>query len=44
MTLSRTLSRMELYPPEVGEHTEEILREAGFAPDEIAELKRQRII
>jgi formyl-CoA transferase len=44
MTLSRTPSRMELYPPEVGEHTEEILREAGFAPDEIAELKRQRII
>ncbi|HZY13087.1 MAG TPA: CoA transferase [Beijerinckiaceae bacterium] len=44
MSLSRTPSRMELYPPAVGEHTEEILREAGFAPDEIAELARERII
>jgi crotonobetainyl-CoA:carnitine CoA-transferase CaiB-like acyl-CoA transferase len=44
MSLSRTPSRMELYPPAVGEHTEEILREAGFAPDEIAELVRERII
>jgi crotonobetainyl-CoA:carnitine CoA-transferase CaiB-like acyl-CoA transferase len=44
MSLSRTPSRMELYPPAVVEHTEEILREAGFAPDEIAELARERII
>jgi formyl-CoA transferase len=44
MTLSRTPSRMELYPPEAGEHTEEVLREAGFAPDEIKELRRDGII
>jgi crotonobetainyl-CoA:carnitine CoA-transferase CaiB-like acyl-CoA transferase len=44
MTLSRTPSRMERYPPAVGEHTQEILREAGFTSGEIAELSRERII
>jgi crotonobetainyl-CoA:carnitine CoA-transferase CaiB-like acyl-CoA transferase len=44
MTLSRTPSHMERYPPAVGEHTQEVLREAGFAPDEIAELAREHII
>jgi crotonobetainyl-CoA:carnitine CoA-transferase CaiB-like acyl-CoA transferase len=44
MTLSRTPSRMDRYPPAVGEHTQEVLREAGFAPDDIAELARERII
>jgi formyl-CoA transferase len=44
MTLSRTPSHMERYPPAVGEHTQEILREAGFTPDDIAELSRERII
>jgi formyl-CoA transferase len=44
MTLSRTPSRLERYPPAAGEHTQEVLREAGFAADEIAELARQRII
>jgi formyl-CoA transferase len=44
MTLSRTPSRMDRYPPAVGEHTEEVLREAGFSLDEIAELSRERIV
>jgi formyl-CoA transferase len=44
MTLSRTPSHMERYPPAVGEHTREVLREAGFAPDEIAELAREGIV
>ncbi|MBV8848924.1 MAG: CoA transferase [Methylobacteriaceae bacterium] len=44
MTLSRTPSHMELYPPALGEHTDEILREAGFAAEEIAELARERIV
>jgi crotonobetainyl-CoA:carnitine CoA-transferase CaiB-like acyl-CoA transferase len=44
MTLSRTPARMERYPPAVGEHTDEVLHEAGFASDEIAELRRERII
>jgi formyl-CoA transferase len=44
MTLSRTPSRMERHPPAIGEHTDEIMREAGFTPDEVTELKRNRII
>jgi crotonobetainyl-CoA:carnitine CoA-transferase CaiB-like acyl-CoA transferase len=35
---------MERYPPAIGEHTQEVLGEAGFRPDEIAELSRERII
>jgi crotonobetainyl-CoA:carnitine CoA-transferase CaiB-like acyl-CoA transferase len=44
ITLSRTPSRMERHPPAIGEHTEEVLREAGFGPDEIADLACNRII
>ncbi|GAC1332350.1 MAG: CoA transferase [Beijerinckiaceae bacterium] len=44
MTLSRTPSRIDRHPPAVGEHTQEVLREAGFAADEIADLSRNRII
>jgi formyl-CoA transferase len=44
MTLSRTPSHMQRYPPAAGEHTQEVLREAGFQPDEIAELSRERVI
>jgi formyl-CoA transferase len=44
MTLSRTPSHMERYPPALGEHTHEVLREAGFLPDEIEALSRERIV
>lgn len=44
MTLSRTPSRMDRHPPALGEHTEEILGEAGFGETEIADLARDRII
>ena len=30
--------------PQVGEHTEEILGELGFSPDEVAELKRAEVV
>jgi formyl-CoA transferase len=44
MTLSRTPSHIERHPPAIGEHTQEVLREAGFTSDEIVELTRERIV
>jgi crotonobetainyl-CoA:carnitine CoA-transferase CaiB-like acyl-CoA transferase len=39
VTLSRTPSAIVARPPEIGEHTEEILLEFGFAREEIADLR-----
>jgi crotonobetainyl-CoA:carnitine CoA-transferase CaiB-like acyl-CoA transferase len=44
VTLSRTPSRMAARPPEVGEHTEEVLAEFGFATDEIAALREGKVV
>lgn len=44
VTLSRTPSRMAARPPEIGEHTDEILGEFGFSPQELAELKAADIV
>ncbi|RTL49656.1 MAG: CoA transferase [Bradyrhizobiaceae bacterium] len=43
-TLSRTPSNIVARPPEVGEHTDELLHEFGFGEGEIAALKAQKII
>ncbi|MBR0823509.1 CaiB/BaiF CoA-transferase family protein [Bradyrhizobium liaoningense] len=44
VTLSRTPSQMVAPPPEFGEQTSEVLAEFGFAPDEIAELRRVKVV
>jgi crotonobetainyl-CoA:carnitine CoA-transferase CaiB-like acyl-CoA transferase len=31
-------------PPTLGEHTDEILGEAGYAPDEIERLRRDAVV
>jgi crotonobetainyl-CoA:carnitine CoA-transferase CaiB-like acyl-CoA transferase len=42
--LSRTPAAFRRAPPELGEHTDEVLVQAGFDLAEIAELRRQRVI
>jgi len=44
VSLSRTPSRMAAPPPERGEHTDEVLQEFGFKPDEIAALRRANVV
>jgi crotonobetainyl-CoA:carnitine CoA-transferase CaiB-like acyl-CoA transferase len=44
VVLSETPSSVRVAPPEVGEHTDEILAEIGYAPDEIAAFRRNGTI
>jgi len=44
VTLGRTPSRLVTPPPERGEHNEEVLREFGFSPAEIAALAEAKVI
>ncbi len=44
VSLSRTPSRIAAPPPELGEHTEEVLAEFGFHPDEIASFRNTKVI
>jgi len=44
VTLSRTPSRMVARPPEFGEQTEDVLAEFGFSADEIAALKKVKVV
>ncbi|ACI93807.1 L-carnitine dehydratase/bile acid-inducible protein F [Afipia carboxidovorans OM5] len=43
-TLSRTPSKFVAPPPEVGEHTDELLHEFGFSDAEIATLKQDKVV
>ncbi len=40
VSLSRTPSRLAAPPPELGEHTDEVLKEFGFSAKEIAALRK----
>jgi formyl-CoA transferase len=42
--LSRTPSRARRLPPERGEHTDEVLKEFGYSVDEIAALRRAKVV
>ncbi|HEY8358520.1 MAG TPA: CoA transferase, partial [Ramlibacter sp.] len=42
--LERTPGRVQAAAPECGEHTDEVLREAGFADEEIAQLREAGVV
>jgi crotonobetainyl-CoA:carnitine CoA-transferase CaiB-like acyl-CoA transferase len=44
VSLSRTPSKIAAPPPELGQHTEEVLQEFGFSAQEIASLRRSKVI
>lgn len=44
IVLSRTPSALVAPPPEPGEHTDEILAEAGYSPAEIADFRARQIV
>ena len=44
ITMGRTPTSMAAHPPDRGEHTDEILTEAGLESDEIADLRSRNVI
>jgi formyl-CoA transferase len=44
VSLSRTPSKLVAYPPAMGEHTDQVLKEFGFKPMEIAALRKANAI
>ncbi|MFY2834649.1 CaiB/BaiF CoA transferase family protein [Achromobacter xylosoxidans] len=44
VSLSRTPPAIERRPPRAGEHTDEVLAQAGYSPGEIARLREQGVI
>ncbi|MGG5817856.1 CaiB/BaiF CoA transferase family protein [Falsiroseomonas sp. HW251] len=44
IALSRTPARIVSHPPELGEHTDEILRELGYSQAEINDLRARQVV
>ena len=44
VTLSRTPARVRTAAPEMGEHTDEVLREAGYSAEEIARFRKAEVV
>ncbi len=42
--MSRTPTSMAMHPPDRGEHTDEVLADAGFAQEEIADLRARNVV
>jgi formyl-CoA transferase len=42
--LSRTVSKIATPPPDMGQHTDEVLKEFGFKPKEIAALRSAKAL
>ena len=42
--MSRTATTMAAHPPDRGEHTDEVLAEAGFTADEVTDLRARNVI
>jgi len=42
--LSETPGRIRRVPPLLGEHTDEVLREAGYSPEEIERLHAAHVV
>jgi formyl-CoA transferase len=44
VTLSRTPAQVRTAAPEMGEHTDEVLREAGYTDEEIARFRKDQVV
>jgi formyl-CoA transferase len=44
VSLSRTPPSIDRRPPQAGEHTDEILQELGYSPDDIAALRERKVV
>jgi formyl-CoA transferase len=44
VTLSRTPAQVRTAAPEMGEHTDEVLQEAGYSPEEIAKFRKDEVV
>jgi formyl-CoA transferase len=44
VTLSRTPAQVRTAAPEMGEHTDDVLRDAGYSADEIAKFRKDEVV